>query len=48
MAFDTFDEGISLGGMRSKTEIRTLICYMLKAVGAPMTKENVISAALRI
>lgn len=46
MAFDTFDEGISLGGMRSKTEIRTLICYMLKAVGAPMTKENVISALM--
>ena len=38
MAFDTFDEGISLGGMRSKTEIRTLICYLYKSVGKPMTK----------
>lgn len=46
MAFDTFDEGISLGGMRSKTEIRTLICYMLKSVGAPMTKENIVSALM--
>lgn len=46
MAFDTFDEGISLGGMRSKTEIRTLICYMLKSVGSPMTKENVVSALM--
>lgn len=46
MAFDTFDEGISLGGMRSKTEIRTLICYMLKSVGAPMSKETVINALM--
>ena len=46
MAFDTFDEGISLGGMRSKTEIRTLICYMLKSVNSPMSKENIINALM--
>ena len=46
MAFDTFDEGISLGGMRSKTEIRTLICYMLRSVGAPMSKETIINALM--
>lgn len=46
MAFDTFDEGISLGGMRSKTEIRTLICYMFKSVNAPMSKETVITALM--
>ena len=46
MAFDTFDEGISLGGMRSKTEIRTLICYMLRSVGSPMSKETVINALM--
>lgn len=46
MAFDTFDEGISLGGMRSKTEIRTLICYMLKSVGAPMSKETILNALM--
>ncbi len=28
MAFDTFDEGINPGGMRSKNEIKTLICYL--------------------
>lgn len=44
MAFDTFDEGISLGGVRSKTEIRTLICYMFDKVNTPMKKETVISA----
>ena len=46
MAFDTFDEGISLGGMRSKTEIRTLICYMFKSVGAPMSKDAVVNALM--
>lgn len=46
MAFDTFDEGISLGGMRSKTEIRTLICYMLRSVGSPMSKETIINALM--
>ena len=46
MAFDTFDEGISLGGMRSKTEIRTLICYMLKSVGSPMSKANIVNALM--
>lgn len=44
MAFDTFDEGISLGGMRSKAEIRTLICYMFSKVGVPMKKETIITA----
>ncbi len=46
MAFDTFDEGISLGGMRSKTEIRTLICYMFKSVGRPMTKDAVVNSLM--
>ena len=46
MAFDTFDEGITLGGMRSKTEIRTLICYLLKSVGAPLSKEMVVNALM--
>lgn len=46
MAFDTFDEGISLGGMRSKTEIRTLICYLYKSVGQPMTKDSVVNALM--
>lgn len=44
MAFDTFDEGINLGGMRSKTEIRTLICYMFDRVNLPMKKETIVNA----
>jgi hypothetical protein len=46
MAFDTFDEGIALGGMRSKTEIRILICYMFKTVNSPMSKEMVVNALM--
>lgn len=46
MAFDTFDEGITLGGMRSKTEIRTLICYMMKSVGKPLSKEMIVNALM--
>ncbi|MBQ8860172.1 MAG: DUF4364 family protein [Ruminococcus sp.] len=44
MAFDTFDEGISLGGVRSKTEIRTLICYIFDRVSVPMKKETIVTA----
>ena len=47
MAFDTFDEGISLGGVRSKTEIRTLICYIFDRVGMPMKKDTIVTALLQ-
>ncbi|MBR2724242.1 MAG: DUF4364 family protein, partial [Ruminococcus sp.] len=46
MAFDTFDEGISLGGIRSKTEVRILICYLFTSVKEPMSKETVMEALL--
>ncbi len=46
MAFDTFDEGISLGGVRSKTEIRILICYLFTSVKQPMSKATVVDALL--
>lgn len=46
MAFDTFDEGINLGGIRSKTEIRILICYLFTSVKQPMSKETVVDALL--
>ena len=44
MAFDTFDEGINYGGVRSKNEIRTLICYLFASVKKPMDKPTVIEA----
>ncbi len=46
MAFDTFDEGITLGGIRSKTEVRILICYLFTTVKEPMSKETVLDALL--
>lgn len=39
---NTFDEGIIYGGVRSKNEIRTLICYMYSSVNKPMDKETVV------
>lgn len=39
MEFDAFDAGIELGGLRNRDDIRLLICYLLKSVEAPMTKQ---------
>ncbi len=39
---NTFDEGVILGGVRSKNEIRTLICYLYASVKTPMDKETVV------
>lgn len=44
MEFNTFDEGVVPGGVRSKNDIRTLICYLFCAVGKPMSKQIVLSA----
>lgn len=44
MAFDTFDEGVNLGGIRSKNEIRTLICYLYNSINKPMDKNTVVEA----
>ncbi len=47
MAFDTFDEGIIPGGMRSKNEIKTLICYLYNSVKENMTKDLIIQSILK-
>lgn len=44
MSFDTFDEGINPGGMRSKNEIRILICYLIKSVKTPISKELILES----
>lgn len=43
MQFDAFTGGIEPGGLRSKNEIRILICYLLSSVGAPLTKDDIVS-----
>ncbi len=44
MAFDTFDEGIAPGGVRSKSEIKVLICYLYNSVDDKMSKEIIFDA----
>ena len=42
MEFDAFTGGIAPGGLRSKSDIRILICYILKSVNAPLSGEDII------
>lgn len=44
MEENIFDEGINYGGVRSRNEIRTLICYLFASVNKPMDKSTVIDA----
>ncbi|MBQ7639159.1 MAG: DUF4364 family protein [Clostridia bacterium] len=36
--YDALTGGIVLGGMRSKSDIRVLLCYILKSLNAPFSK----------
>ena len=45
MTFDTFDEGIAPGGLRSKREIKVLICYLFFSVKEKMS-ESLVSEAI--
>ena len=38
MEYDAFTGGVAPGGLRSKSDIRILICYMLKSVNAPLSR----------
>ncbi len=48
--FDALTEGVALGGMRTKNDVRILLCYILKSLDAPFSKaqlnEAVQTAAL--
>lgn len=39
--FDAFNEGIEPGGLRNKNEIKLLICYLLKTMDAPISKDQI-------
>ncbi len=43
-SFDTFDEGVVPGGLRSKDEIKILICYIFYSVKEILSKELVVSS----
>ena len=47
MNFDTLDEGIVPGGIRSKNEIRILICYMFNSINDKLSKDLVIEAVMQ-
>ena len=36
--YDAFTEGVALGGMRTKNDVRILLCYILKSLNAPFSK----------
>lgn len=42
MNFDAFTAGIEPGGLRTKNDIRILICYLLTSVKAPLSKEDLV------
>ncbi|MCM1544263.1 MAG: DUF4364 family protein [Ruminococcus sp.] len=41
MEQNTFSEGIAPGGLREKTEIKLLICYLLKKLNQPLTHTTI-------
>lgn len=38
--YDAFTEGIELGGLRSRNEIKILICYLVNHLDTPITKDQ--------
>ena len=46
MINDTFDEGIALGGLRSKREIKVLICYLFASVKDALSESLVTEAII--
>lgn len=40
---DTFNEGVSLGGLNEKQEIKILICFILDRLAKPLKKNDVTS-----
>ena len=42
MEFDAFTGGVEPGGLRTKNQIRILICYLLSSVDAPLSRQDII------
>lgn len=43
MEFDAFTGGVEPGGLRTKNEIRILICYLLSSIKTPLAKDDLIA-----
>ncbi len=39
--YDTFSEGVELGGLRNTAQIKTLICYIVKKMNTPVKREKI-------
>ncbi len=46
LKFDAFSAGVEPGGLRTKNEIRILVCYLLSSVDAPLAKKDLIEIAV--
>ncbi len=46
MNFDAFTGGVEPGGLRTKNEVRILICYLLAGIEASISKSDLISVAV--
>jgi hypothetical protein len=42
MNYNAFTGGVEPGGLRNKSEIKILICYLLASVNAPLSKSDII------
>ena len=43
MDFDAFNAGVDFGGLRSKSDIRVLLCYLLCQVKAPLSQNDIVA-----
>ncbi|MEG2698581.1 MAG: DUF4364 family protein [Ruthenibacterium sp.] len=46
MANDAFTAGVKPGGLNSSTEIRILLCYLMRSAPAPLSKDEIQQALL--
>lgn len=44
MDYDAFTGGVGLGGLRSRSDIKILLCYVLKSAGVPVPEEGLCEA----
>ena len=42
--YNAFDGGVEFGGLKNSADIKILICYLLKSIGRPLTRKNMIDA----
>ena len=45
-SFDAFNAGVKAGGLRNRSEIRLLVCYLLSAIDAPVEKDVLVNAVI--